>query len=93
MKKLHGFEQNVGELKYKEKTLENVNKFNFLEMAVDSALYRKLWHFELSLPVRKELAKYLIKARLLQQVFIWHLKIYESTTSESTKYRSWFYFK
>ena len=38
MKKLHGFEQDVVELKCKEKTLENVNEFKLLGITIDKNL-------------------------------------------------------
>ena len=34
MKKLHGFEKDVVEFKYKDKTLENGNKFKLLRITI-----------------------------------------------------------
>ena len=38
MEKLHGFEQDVVELKCKDKTLENANKFKLLGVTIDNNL-------------------------------------------------------
>ena len=41
VEKLHGFEQNVVELKSKDNTLENVNEFKLLGITID-----KIWQLE-----------------------------------------------
>ena len=38
MEKLHGFEQDVVEPKYKDKTLENINEFKLLGIKIDMNL-------------------------------------------------------
>ena len=38
MEKLHGFEQDVVELKCKDKTLENVKEFKLLDITIDKTL-------------------------------------------------------